>query len=132
MPELPIASTARIVSQYGLATTLAVILVLVFIALFYFVLRWVVKLNQTMMENAHQEKMALSTLVNVGLKNVADALHQNTLVCQEIMRNIKDGFDSQKKADDYHRSDLKEIYEDIHGLKKSVDDNVCQFYEKKV
>lgn len=125
---MDIEKASVLASQYGIATVLCFLMVGILV--------WV--LMTVFKENARRES-ALVAVIQGGLANVATSLNDlsksiqaNTLMVQEVARNMKDGFDNQKKADDYHRSDLKSIGDELHALKKSVDDNVCQFYEKKV
>lgn len=124
---MDIEKSVSLASQYGIATVLCFVMVGILV--------WV--LVTVFRENARRET-ALAGIINSGLVNITSSLsnlsqsiQSNTMMVQEIARNMKDGFDNQKKADDYHRSDLKIISEELHQLKKSVDDNVCQFYEKK-
>lgn len=109
MPGVGTKEALELSNQYGIANVLVVILVLFFIGLFLLVLRWVFKTMDSMMTKSHDEKIALAGIVNTGVKNLTDALSQNTHVCQQIMSNLKDGFDKVSKADEFHRSDLRDV-----------------------
>ncbi len=109
----------KLQQQYGLAQVLVVVLVIFFLGIVSFMLRWVVKTNKDMIEANHKEKMALSDLLNNGMKSVADALIHNTTLFAQLTQSIKEGFDKVGKADDFHRADLKEIL-------VAVKDNDCK------
>lgn len=118
-----VRETVELANQYGISMVLVVVLVIFFITIFFVMLRWVMMMNKEMMTNSHEEKISMSNLLNNGLKNIVDGIHQNTLVCQEIMRSQKDGFDGMSRADGFHRADLDKIL-------KAVQDNECKAEKK--
>lgn len=114
-----IKETVELANQYGISMVLVIVLVVFFISIFFVMLRWVIIMNKEQTKNNHDEKMAFAQLLNAGLSNLTNGLNQNTLVCQEIMRSQKDGFDNVSRADSFHRSDLEKIL-------KVVQDNRCK------
>lgn len=110
----------KLTAQYGVVNVILIILVIFFVSVFFFMLRWVVQMNKDQARDCHLEKMELASLINVGQKAITDALNQNTMVCRDIMKTAGDNFDSLKRANDYQRSE-------ITSLQRAVEDKDCRF-----
>lgn len=111
-----VKETLEYSTQYGIATVIAVVLMLFFLGVFVIVLRWVFRLTSDMRKESHERELALAALLNNSLKGVTDSLHQNTVVCQQITQSLKDGFDRMVEIGKYQREEHDKIM-------KSMNDN---------
>lgn len=94
-----------LVSQYGIATFLC----LITMGFLFYVLKWVFKTSS-------EREMALAQIINVGLANLStnmshlsESIQSNTAMVQEITRNMKDGFDAMRRADEYQREEHRKM-----------------------
>jgi len=102
-PEKAIAAA----NQYGIATVLCILM----IGVLCWVLKWV-------FDTSSRRETALANIINTGLTSLTASISDlskniqaNTLMIQEVARNMKDGFDAVHKLAGYQRDEHKEILE---------------------
>lgn len=107
-----VTESLELSQKYGIINWLVIIIILAFLAAFFLTLRWVFK-------TTNEREKTNSTIINVGMAGITAALQSNTVICQQLAQNLKDGFDILKRADEYHRSDLS-------AISKKIDENECR------